>query len=260
MKRQSHLAIGLGLTLVVTCLAAEARAYGGGRYAAQIEPTAGTWQHVGHFLRQGLPRAGASRIHGHGSRAGHAREPRQPERRRDPPANRVLGCRGARLSLDRSDQRAPPRRNGDDSVSASRLRVRGAGHVRRHDRDVGVEVRLQPAASERATARSADGPAGPEQPVVSLGARGDGAGRRVRARVFPACGGAVLPVHGRGSGLVPRARRPSIPQRLHGGARARPEGGRAGHREGEDGRLGRRLDRHRADRARASGSEPTRAT
>jgi membrane-associated phospholipid phosphatase len=39
-----RLSIATGLTLVVACLAAEARADGGGRYAAQVEPTAGAWK------------------------------------------------------------------------------------------------------------------------------------------------------------------------------------------------------------------------
>jgi len=44
MKRQSRLAIGLGLTLVVASIAANALADGAGRPRSLVEPTAGTWR------------------------------------------------------------------------------------------------------------------------------------------------------------------------------------------------------------------------
>ena len=43
-KRSSRPAIGLGLALLALCVTEEARADGGGRHGAPVEPTAGTWQ------------------------------------------------------------------------------------------------------------------------------------------------------------------------------------------------------------------------
>jgi len=44
MKRQSPLAIGIGLSLIVTCLTTQARADAEKPHRAQIEPTAGNWR------------------------------------------------------------------------------------------------------------------------------------------------------------------------------------------------------------------------
>ncbi len=44
MKTRSHLATGIGMSLIVACIASRAHADGGGRDRAQIEPTAGTWR------------------------------------------------------------------------------------------------------------------------------------------------------------------------------------------------------------------------
>jgi membrane-associated phospholipid phosphatase len=44
MRTQSHLAMVIGLSLIVASITTEARADGGGRDRAQIEPTAGTWR------------------------------------------------------------------------------------------------------------------------------------------------------------------------------------------------------------------------
>ena len=259
-RRPSHLAIGLALALAAACAAAEVRADGGGRYATQIEPTAGTWRtwviSSGKDYRAPAPPGFADTEAELNALAALV----EPKRRSGPAEDRLLGRRRPVLPLDRPDQRAPPRRDGDDGLRAPRLRVRGAGHVRRDDRDLGVEVRLQPAAAERGEARPAHGFAGPEQPVLSVRARGHGAGGGVRARVFPAGGSGVVPVDGRGGRLVPRARRPPVPERLHGGPRPRPKSRRAGHREGEVGRLGRRLDGHACRPGRASGPGRTRAT
>ena len=116
------------------------------------------------------------------------------------------------------------------------------------DCGVGIEVLLQPASPQRAGSRPAHRLAGPRQPVLSVRACGGGTGGGDRARVFSAGGSAVLSDHGRTGGLVSRAGRPSIPQRLLRRTRARPESGRASHRQSQGGWLGRRLDRNRADR------------
>ena len=95
---------------------------------------------------------------------------------------------------------------------------------------------------------TANGIAGPQQPVVSVRACCGGAGRGDRARLFSAGRSAVVPDHGGTGGLVSCACGPSIPERLLRRTRARPEGGRAGHRESEGGWLGCCLDRQRANR------------
>jgi hypothetical protein len=70
----------------------------------------------------------------------------------------------------------------------------------------------------------------------------NGTGGRVGARLFPAQRSRHVPGDGRAGGMVARARRRAISERLRRGARARPQGRRTRHREGTDRRLGRRLD------------------
>ena len=157
-------------------------------------------------------------------------------------ADRVLGRRLAGLPLDRDHLEPVLAGQPATAYAASGLHLRGARDVRRDDRDVGVEVPLQPAAAERARPQAADGAAGARQPVVSVRTRGSRAGCGGGARVLSSRRSAVVSGDGRTGRLVARAGGRSVPERLRRRPRARAQGRRAGDREGEGRRVGRRLD------------------
>ena len=253
MRTQSHLAMVIGLSLIVTCITTEARADGGGRDRAQIEPTARHLADVGHLLRRGLP--GRRRL-----RPSRTRKPSsnaladlmQPQRRRETrqqiaywdagaPAYRWIDLINARLLAGTRDDRV--RRTASTRTWRWRCTTRRSRRGSRSTSTTG-------GASERRRGRrlptALPVPNSPSYP--SEHAATAQAAASVLAYFLPA-EAAVLPGHGRGGRLVARAGRPPVPERLHGRARSRPQGRRAGHREGEGGRLRRRLDGHGTDRA-----------
>ena len=73
MKRQSHLAIGIGLSLIVACITTQARADAGKRHRRSNRAECRKLANVGDLLGQGLSRAAAAGTCGDESRIEVAR-------------------------------------------------------------------------------------------------------------------------------------------------------------------------------------------
>ena len=250
MKTRPHLAIGIGLLLIVACISTEARADGGGRDRAQIEPTAGTWRtwviSSGKDYRAPAPpgftdtEAELNTLAGLISHNDAA----------DPAADRILGRRRPGLSLDGPDQRAPPRRNTDDRLSRTACtrtwrRPCTTRRSRRGNRSTSTTagVRARQVAACPRPCRFPNSPSYPSEHAATAQAAAT-----VLAYFLPAEAQSFQTMAEQ-AGWSRVLAGLQYPSDYYGGTRSRPESRRAGHREGEGGWLDAVWTGTRADRA-----------
>ena len=168
----------------------------------------GHLEDMGDRVGRGFPGSAAPgrgrRGGGTGADAGFDGTDRSGGRRHD----HLLGRRFASLSLDRPGQ-SPRPRGPADSVFPPPLHVSDHGDVRCDHRRVGVEVLLQPAASERNRPDAGGCPADAAEPLLSIRTRGNRRGSGGGPFPLLSGRGGVVPGNGRGGGAVARARRSS---------------------------------------------------
>jgi hypothetical protein len=117
-------------------------------------------------LRRSIPARGASGRGRHRGRAGRSHGDAGRPRCRCAEPHRVLGCGLPRLSLER-DRHAGDRARQPGSAFIPPHGAHQRGDLRCHDRDLGCQVRLQPAPPARRRSQPEHGHRHPQQPLLS---------------------------------------------------------------------------------------------